>query len=289
MGFLRLPEVGVTRDPGPVGRAAWAAGGLALVAGIGLADSLTGYEYLFSIFYVAPIALVTWYGGRGLGGAVALASAVASFVADVPTGRLYAPMPAYYWNVGMAFGFFLIVTLLLAGLKDALRRETELAHTDYLTGAVNTRFFLGVLELDMARAQRSGEPFTVAYIDVDDFKAVNDRFGHRTGDRVLRGVVEALRQSLRKTDVIARVGGDEFAVLLPATGAEAAAILIPVIERELREAMRAHGWPVTVSIGALTCVSPPPTADELMKAVDGLMYSVKKGGKNGVSHAVYPG
>jgi diguanylate cyclase (GGDEF)-like protein len=286
---VKLLEMSATRDLSPAGRAAWVIGGLLLVAGIGLADSVTGYEYLFSIFYTAPIAVVTWYCGRGPGIAVALASAIASFVADVPTGRLYAPMPVYYWNVSMAFGFFLIVTLLLSALKDALRRETELAHTDHLTGAVNTRFFFGVLALDIARAQRSGEPFTVAYIDVDDFKSVNDRFGHRTGDRVLRGVVEAIRGSLRQSDVVARVGGDEFAVLLPATGHEAAAGVIPVMQRGLREAMRAHGWAVTFSMGVLTCASPPPTVDDLMKTVDALMYTVKKRGKNGVSHSLYAG
>jgi diguanylate cyclase (GGDEF)-like protein len=279
----------VTDDLRTPSRVLWAIVGLLLVAALGVADSLTGYEYVFALFYLVPISMVTWLSGRWFGVLLSLAAAVTSFVADFETGQMSAPLAVYCWNASMSLGLFLVVALLLSALRRALARETELAHTDALTGAVNTRAFFSVLEVELARAQRSREPFTVAYLDVDDFKSVNDRFGHRTGDRVLRGVVDAMRRQLRKTDVIARLGGDEFAVLLPATGAEAAEVIIPKIQRSLQEDMRAHAWPVTCSVGVLTCVSPPPTVDGLIKAVDELMYSVKKRGKNGARHSVYTG
>ena len=267
----------------------WALPGLLLVVVIGVVDSVTGYLYGFSVFYLVPIAVVTWVSGRWVGIVVAFVSAVTAFVADLELGRLSAPISAYWWNAGITFATFLVVTLLLSSLKDALARETALAHTDYVTGAVNARFFFAMMDNEVARAQRSGDAFTIAYIDVDDFKKVNDALGHRTGDRVLRGVADGLKRRLRRTDVVARLGGDEFAVLLPATGKDAAQTLIPQVRRGLLDDMTAAGWPVTFSVGVLTCPRPPETVDGVMKTVDDLMYSVKRNGKNGVTYSLSPG
>jgi diguanylate cyclase (GGDEF)-like protein len=129
-------------------------------------------------------------------------------------------------------------------------------------------------------------PFSLAYIDLDDFKWVNDTPGHGTGDNVLRLVVESLEQSTRATDVVARLGGDEFAVLFPETGADAGSEAALHIRLVLLDSMRKNDWPVTFSIGMVTYNEPPASVDEMIKAADTLMYSVKETTKNAVRSSV---
>ena len=180
---------------------------------------------------------------------------------------------------------YLAVVLLLSALKS----EKALARTDSLTGAVNRRFFHEVLQREMDRSQRYRHPLTVAYLDLDNFKAINDQWGHPTGDKVLRTVVESAQKHLRSTDVIARLNGDEFAFLLPETGQQAAKSAVPKIQAALLQAMHRNAWPVTFSTGVLTCLAPPTTVDEMMKSVDELMYSAKRSGKNAIHYAIHAG
>jgi diguanylate cyclase (GGDEF)-like protein len=123
------------------------------------------------------------------------------------------------------------------------------------------------------------------FIDLDNFKAVNDRFGHHTGDQVLRTVVDHTRNHLRKIDVIARIGGDEFVLLLPETGRESAQAVVSKLQEVLLEAMALNSWPITFSIGVLTCNIAPHSTDELLKMTDKLMYEVKCSSKNDIRHA----
>jgi diguanylate cyclase (GGDEF)-like protein len=174
--------------------------------------------------------------------------------------------------------------LLLFKLHALLEHERALSRTDYLTGTANVRAFYEVAQQEIERARRYHHPFTVAYLDVDNFKSVNDQFGHRTGDRLLRVVAQAIQNDLRPTDTMARLGGDEFALLLPEANCEAAAVVLRrVQERVLRE-MQKHRWPVTLSVGALTCLNPPRRVDELIGLTDDLMYQVKDNGKNDIRH-----
>ena len=176
-----------------------------------------------------------------------------------------------------------------AALKRAMEREKELARTDFLTGAHNARHFHDLVQQEIDRFQRYERPFTIAFLDLDNFKTVNDLFGHGMGDKVLCAVVQRVSSRLRKTDVVSRLGGDEFACLLTETGREAAQAIIAEIHRDLLIEMQGQDWPVTFSIGVLTCFNTPQTADELIKMADNLMYSVKKNGKNAVSYSVYTG
>lgn len=267
----------------------WAIAGFALIGVVGLIDFLTGYEIAFSLFYLIPIALVTWFAGTRLGVAASIASALAWYIADIASGHVYPSLAIHYWNTSIRISFFFIVLALLATLKTALRRAEELSRIDYLTGALNGRFFLDLAQREIDRSRRYKHHFTVAYIDLDNFKMVNDQFGHNTGDEVLRVVVSTAKKQLRSTDIIARLGGDEFALLLPETGQEGARIVISKIQRSLLSEMQKKGWPVTFSIGVLTCIEMPSTPDELIKMADVLMYSVKNNGKNAISDLVYAG
>ncbi len=266
----------------------WTTTGILLVAGIGAVDYLTGPEISVSLFYLIPIVAVTWFVGRYLGFTFSLLSAMAWFAADASSGPAYSNPAIPYWNAFVRLGFFVIVTLLLPVLK-ALEHEKELARVDDLTGAVNRRFFFEILQRELDRSLRYQHPLTMVYIDIDNFKTVNDRFGHSAGDQVLHRVADKTQGYLRKTDVVARLGGDEFAVLLPETDQEAAHIIVPKIHRILLDEMQRNGWPLTFSIGALTCTDVSITPDELIKRADDLMYSIKKDGKNAIRTAVYTG
>ena len=263
--------------------------GLAGTAVVGVLDLFTGYELGFSLFYVLPLVFVTWLAGRTRGLAVAFISAGAWLTADIAAGNPYSSPLVPVWNTCVRLGFFLIITFLVAALKMALQRAEELSRIDSLTGAVNSRVFYGLADGELDRLRRYGHPLTVAYVDLDEFKALNDAQGHLAGDAVLRAVVDCARVQLRKTDTVARLGGDEFVFLCPETGEQAAQVVIAKVRDRLLEEMRLRGWPITFSIGALTCLETPDSSEHLVKMVDDLMYSVKLDGKNGVSHATFGG
>jgi diguanylate cyclase (GGDEF)-like protein len=256
---------------------------------IGVVDFLTGYEIALSLFYVLPVALVTWLTSRRFGLVTSLAGAIVWFWADVASGHPYPHPLIPVWNTIIRFGFFVIIALLLSALRKAMERERELARRDNLTGAMNSRFFYDLAQMEIDRFQRYEHPFTLAYIDLDNFKAVNDQFGHPAGDQVLRTVVNSAGKYLRKTDVFARIGGDEFVLLLPETNEESARVALSKIQDGFIEEMRLGNWPITFSIGVLTCSAAPHTTEELVMMADKLMYSVKRDGKNAIKYATYAG
>jgi diguanylate cyclase (GGDEF)-like protein len=259
--------------------------GFVLIGIVGIIDFLTGYEIAFSLFYLIPISLVTWLTGRRFGMVMSLFSTIVWFISDVAAGASYSHPLIYAWNTIIILGFFIIVTYLLASLRTSLEHTKELASTDYLTGAVNSRVFYDLLQTEINRSQRYKNPFTIAYIDLDNFKTVNDDFGHNIGDQVLRFVVNQVIKHLRKTDVVARLGGDEFALLLPETNQESAKIVLSKLQCDILAGMQQNNWQVTLSIGVLTCIDAPHAAEEVIKIVDDLMYSVKRGSKNGIKYA----
>jgi diguanylate cyclase (GGDEF)-like protein len=252
----------------------------------GLADYVTGYELSMSLFYVVPVALAAWYGGRAATVAIAGLSCVVWYVADLAAGHLYSHPAIPVWNSMVRLGFFLLSGLLLDALRRTLGRERARARTDSLTGLLSRRGFEERLEHDLALAQRVGGPITLAYVDLDDFKSVNDRHGHPAGDRVLQTVGRVLRQLLRRADTAARIGGDEFAVILPDTGADGARELVSKLEGDLRVALTGGGPAVTCSVGIVTWLDASLPMGEAVATADALMYEVKRGGKAGVAHRV---
>ena len=267
----------------------WVFMGIGLTGVVGLLDFLTGYEIAFSLFYLMPITLVTWFTNRWLGIIASLTSAGVWLIADVLAGHTYSQLFIYIWNTIIRLGFFLIVTFLLSTLRRVLERERALARTDSLTGAVNSSVFYDLLQMEIDRSHGYQHPFTIAYVDLDNFKAVNDRYGHLTGDQVLRTIVNYATKHLRKTDVIARLGGDEFALLMPETNQEAAQVALSATQRRLLEIMRQNNWPITFSIGVLNCIDTSHTREEIVKKVDDLMYTVKREGKNAIKYSIYEG
>jgi diguanylate cyclase (GGDEF)-like protein len=168
-----------------------------------------------------------------------------------------------------------------------LRRAEELSVTDDLTSLYNSRYLYQVLRRESKRASRSGRPLSLLFLDLDGFKSVNDRHGHLCGSRALVEAASVIRGCARETDVAARFGGDEFALVLPDTGSEGA---VAVAER-VRERIGAYKFlkasdgldiHLTASVGVATLPDVAASAEELIKAADTAMYRVKESGKNGV-------
>lgn len=258
--------------------------GFLLIGIIGIVDYFTG-DLGFSVFYVLPIFLITWFTNQRVGLAASVVCAIIWFAADITTTQPFFFSFIQIWNSFIRLAFFIIITILLSALKSSL----ELARTDHLTTAINARYFYDLTQMEMNRAQRNQHPFTIAYIDLDNFKAVNDQFGHVEGDRVLIALVSSVGKVIRKSDFIARLGGDEFAILFPETDQESARIIFSKIQNSFAEAVQQKKWPVTFSVGILTCRVAPQTTDELIRIADELMYQAKYDGKNTVKYSIYNG
>ena len=168
----------------------------------------------------------------------------------------------------------------VAILAAAQRDWRDISRTDGLTGLLNGRGFYEAAAVELARSSRYRHPLTVAYVDLDGFKGINDRFGHARGDEVLVAVALALRKACRSTDIVGRVGGDEFVMLFPETGRDAAEAALLKMRYRVEEATSHHGSRVTASIGAVSFAEPPTDVEALVHEADSVMYAVKAGGKN---------
>jgi diguanylate cyclase (GGDEF)-like protein len=278
---------GIDLDRLPVGRTLTAA--YALILGIGLTDYLTGSEISVSLLYLFPVFLAVWVSGPGAGWTIAVCATLVELAADVAAGHGYSHFLIIWWNAALRFGFLGVALLLLAALKRSLESEGRSARQDFLTGALNSRAFYETAEAERQRAFRYHRPFTLVFLDLDNFKLVNDRQGHHAGDEVLRVVARTLQGSVRATDRVARLGGDEFVLLLPESDARRTAGALGRLRAGLSRAMDEGGWDVTFSLGAATFVEPPESVDGMLKLADRLMYAAKTAGKNRVKAAVFSG
>jgi len=256
---------------------------------VGLLDYATGVEASFALFYLFPVALAAWWVGGRAGIVCSVVSAIVWSLANDITGRENISAFLAIWNASIRLAFYLVVTLLLVRIHNMLIREKSLSRVDYLTGAYNVRAFHEIAEAECLRAIRYPQPLTLAYIDLDGFKLVNDRHGHHVGDRVLQVVAQTLRAGVRRPDTVARLGGDEFALLLPQTDGASAQTFLPRLRDELLAAMQRNNWRVTFSIGALTCPTPPAALGDVVSEADELMYEVKRSGRNAIRYGVYAG
>ena len=256
---------------------------------IGLLDMVTGEDLSVSFFYMVPILLTTWRGGPVPGLLLNVPCAVIRLWLVV---RWQGPdpfrRPELFWNLLVEGIVFVTLTLIASALRRLTGELRLLARTDALTGVANRRAFYERAELELSRSRRFLETVTVAYVDVDDFKRINDELGHEAGDDLLRSVSATFLGRVRTTDLVARLGGDEFALFLPTTNSEAALALLSELFQTLRAEMEKQAWPVTFSIGAVTFIRPPASVDDMLRRVDELMYKVKREGKAGVRHEVFP-
>jgi diguanylate cyclase (GGDEF)-like protein len=248
-----------------------------------------GRDVLVVDFLLIPVAAVGWLSrSRWYGYVAALAAASATVVIAI-AGSATAPVSA---ALGIA-AVRLLLYLIVLGLIGAMRRmqaelDTE-ARTDHQTGAANSRAFRDIAAAEIERSRRYGRPLSLLYMDVDDFKAINDSLGHAAGDRVLLAVSHVMRCSVRAQDTVARLGGDEFVVLMPETDRFAAGVVAKRVQDELSRVVTPEGETIHCSIGVATMLDAPASVDELLHAADRLMYRAKRAGKDRVETAVVAG
>jgi diguanylate cyclase (GGDEF)-like protein len=252
-------------------------------------DYLSGLEVHLTVLLLVPIYFATWYSGMLSGLLISIVSASSLILDPIVERKIYPHVWEILWNIAAVLIFFTVFVYLLARLKAELAKAVESAHTDNLTGLLNSRAFFEMAEQERLQAIRYGHPLTLCFLDLDNFKQVNDSLGHMTGDELLRIVARALRENIRGSDIAVRVGGDEFAVLFPETGGGEAGVLVAKLHGALNRVLQQRGWPVTASIGMLTFIVVPGTVKEMLHLADIMMYEAKKSGKNRVHSEVLSG
>ncbi len=258
-----------------------------MVLAIGWIDYVTGPDIGLSLLYMVPVAFAGWYGGVTVALFVGLAAGSAWLAADVAWRSSDTAIAISIWNAFTRYVIYVSQGVLLALLhrdREKLRRlaarESSLARTDVGTRLPNARAFMELLEAELESARATGESVCVAYLDLDNFKEVNDRYGHAAGDEVLQNVATAIQRSIRGHDVAARLGGDEFGVLLRGVDPVIARSVGERIAARIREiGARYAEAALGVTLGVAFFQSLPETASALLQAADGAMYAGKTSGK----------
>jgi len=264
---------------------AWLYSVMALIA-VTLLDLLLPPQIHVAVLYLFPIMLVTWNVGKRSGIIMAILAALSTFVSNRVAGEVFLKLWIPIAEITLLAVLFVVFALIISELKRALNAETELARIDPLTRVPNRRSFMEAAGKEVLRAARYKRPLSIAYVDVDGFKDVNDRKGHKAGDDLLKLVALTLLAHVRRTDMVARLGGDEFAISLSETAEDAARAACENFRDALNDAVKRHDFPVTFSLGLVTYIAAPTTVDDIIHKADTLMYTVKHSGKNKIAHEV---
>lgn len=257
--------------------------GLICTICIGAFDVFAPDEATHSLLYILPIAFVAWFSGIRYGFFVMLVCIALWSVNNVVSSILITS-----WNIVSTLIFFSSIVALLHKTRGLWENEKILSRTDPLTGVKNLRAFTELVEYEMLRSQREKASFSLAYLDLDNFKKVNDSCGHAAGDELLKSIVSKIVSNLRSTDLVARLGGDEFAIFFPATDQASVQVVMRKVDSELSRMMQSNSCPTTLSTGVVTCRGGVYDLEKLISYADSLMYDVKRAGKNRILYSFYP-
>ena len=262
---------------------------VAVIVFISFVILLTKNAVDLRILLVLPVLLVSWYGGSKSGALIAIFTTTILWVINsaLISSNLSKTAPIY--DSLVALFAFLFISIIVTNFRKVHGVEVVAADTDTLTGLSSLRRLYSDLENEMLRSQRYGHTLSLAYIDVDNFKNINDTLGHLVGDELLKQLSKSLLRSLRSTDTAGRIGGDEFLCVLPETGQVEARSAIMKVEKYLKDSMEKHNWNVSFSIGVVTFDKLPDDVAQAVKLADDLMYEVKNDHKNGISYRVWRG
>lgn len=249
---------------------------------IGYIDYLSGVEIRIFPLYFIPLVAASWYVGKVAALSLSFLVTIVWAVSMYFGGHVYSHV--YIWGVNFFTqgSSFVIITLLFSSLHDAFEREYALGRTDMLTGLSNSRSFFEQASSVLSLCHRNGRPVSLAYIDLDNFKCANDTLGHLHGDDLLRKVADVFNENLRASDLVARMGGDEFVILLPETNAGDARTVLEKIRQRLGQEPNFEVCSVTVSIGAVSYSQAPSDIGPMVKSADEIMYKVKNTSKNNI-------
>jgi len=241
------------------------------------------------LLLVIPVLLASWYGGRKTGAAIAILTAISLFATNYSLHFYKDNNISKAYDILIALVVYLFISIIITNFRKVYGIEIVAADTDILTGLSSSRKFYADLEAEINRSRRYGHSLSLVYLDVDNFKNINDTLGHSVGDELLIILSISLQASLRTNDIIARIGGDEFVCILPETEQIAAKSALLKTQKALNDNMIQYGWNVSFSIGVITFEKLPDDASQGVKLVDDLMYKVKKGSKNDIAFQVWHG
>jgi diguanylate cyclase (GGDEF)-like protein len=266
---------------------------LALMALVGVADYLTGDQILLFVFQLVPVGILAWGGGiyAGFAGSV-VASGIVLVTYVAYAGAL---LPIHVWHAAVTLTSTSALAWAVSRLRadraritSLLESERRASREDPVTTLATARAFHERLTLELDRMRRHNRPLSLLYLDLDDFKRINDDRGHQAGDQLLLRVGKLLQLAVRKVDLCGRVGGDEFAVLMPETSAAEAALVAERIRDGMTKSFREGGASIGMSAGLGTFESPPIDAQVPLNQVDQLMYQAKKAGKDRIVTKTFP-
>jgi len=264
-----------------VRRALRLAGYILLTLVVYWVNAVTPPAARLGILYIIPVLLVTWT--EGLAWGILFAVVTTGFREAIAWVQMPADTPMV-WRIVSGLAYVAVLGVAMAGLQTLRRREAQMARLviqDPLTNVLNARAFAERLGQELDRNRRYPRPLALMYMDLDNFKVINDTHGHQTGDAVLKLVADAMRTSVRQADIVGRLGGDEFAVIMPETDAHLADAAAKRLVVGLRNVFK--GTPnVTASIGVVSCTATEASTDDLLRRADQAMYDAKKSGKDRV-------
>lgn len=239
-------------------------------------------DFTFGSLAILPVFLIAWIGGRKSGLFFACLTVAMWVVADIVSARQFSSPWIPWANAASRLMTYGLVALLTSQIRLQFEREHIHATRDALTGLLNRRAFFEEGAAEVEHLEREAHSLTVIFLDLDDFKQLNDTQGHDAGDAALRATAQALLGALPSSDRVARLGGDEFAALLPEIDYGTAIKAGQKIFTDVNTALKAFP-PVTGSIGVAWFEEADRILPAMLKAADELMYEVKESGKNNMS------
>lgn len=250
---------------------------------MGYIDFITGHELVFSIFYLIPVTIIAWFNGKNSAFFASLLCGITGFYVFICSGEEYESILYPVWDCVVLVLMFIIISALIARMKNQMNIITSITRTDPLTGCYNRKYFYETVNRELEKSKRNGTTVGLAYIDLDNFKTINDTMGHKAGDFLLVKTAESVNHVIRTVDSLFRLGGDEFAILINnPVPSELSSMFARIEDRLHNDLPDMYRGLVTFSIGVVTCLSCSITAEDLVEMADNLMYEVKKSGKNNV-------
>lgn len=250
---------------------------------LGYLNFITGHELAFSVFYIIPVAFTAWRNGWKMAFAACLLCGVTDFISFICSDEEYKSLLYPAWGSTAHVIFLFLISGLIVKVNNQMMLIQSMTRTDPLTGCYNRKYFYEILGRELEKGKRNGTSIALAYIDLDNFKTINDTMGHKEGDFLLVKTVETVNHVIRTVDSLFRLGGDEFVIIINNPVSSELSGMFSRIKDNLRSNLPArYNDMVSLSIGVVTCFACNVSSGELIEKADKLMYDVKKSGKNNI-------